>query len=57
MKASEVNKGVTIITDKGEKTVRTSSLIASANLWRFGFSDGSVCLCPPDTDFQQVERD
>ncbi len=53
MKATELHKGMTVETARGQKVVQ-SSTPTNGTLQRVAFVDGDICLCPPDTEYTIV---
>ncbi len=53
MKATELRKGMTVETTRGQKVVQ-SSTPTNGILQRVAFIDGDICLCPPDTEYTIV---
>jgi len=50
MKATDLRKGIAVETARGTKVVQSSTPTNGA-LQRVAFTDGDVCLCPPDTEY------
>ena len=53
MQARDLTGGMPVTTIKGDKVVRASS--GFAHLWRLAFTDGTLLICQPGTEFPPVE--
>ena len=53
MQAKDLSKGMTVVTVRGEKVVRTSS--AFKHSWRLAFTDGTLLICQPGIEFPVAE--
>ena len=55
MQAKDLTRGMPVTTIRGEKVVRASS--AFGHLWRVAFTDGSLLICQPVSEFPLVKAE
>ncbi len=56
MRAVDLLEGMIVKTTRGQKMVRSSTLV-SKMLQRIAFTDGDICLCPPSLEYQISKRE